>query len=116
MVLVDEDRRSREATADKVAGFWGAGALSFPSQINASSLSYCLVDRDSDSASTPEFNSVTTISKVGLPLDWKQCPLPSPLIAAHLKIWMIMQLNKKLNTEEKNCKKKWISNGKGKEL
>ncbi|CAN4124768.1 unnamed protein product [Withania somnifera] len=43
----------------------GGGALSFPSQINATSFSYCLVDRDSDSTSTLEFggaappNSVT---------------------------------------------------------
>ncbi|XP_047341687.1 protein ASPARTIC PROTEASE IN GUARD CELL 1-like [Impatiens glandulifera] len=35
----------------------GGGSLSFPSQINASSFSYCLVDRDSDSVSTLEFNS-----------------------------------------------------------
>ncbi|XP_047314173.1 protein ASPARTIC PROTEASE IN GUARD CELL 1-like [Impatiens glandulifera] len=36
----------------------GGGSLSFPSQIKASSLTYCLVDRDSDSASTLEFNSI----------------------------------------------------------
>ncbi|CAA0808987.1 Eukaryotic aspartyl protease family protein [Striga hermonthica] len=35
----------------------GGGPLSFPSQINASSFSYCLVDRDSNSASTLEFNA-----------------------------------------------------------
>ncbi|PQQ09650.1 protein ASPARTIC PROTEASE IN GUARD CELL 1 [Prunus yedoensis var. nudiflora] len=35
----------------------GGGSLSFPSQLNATSFSYCLVDRDSDSASTLEFNS-----------------------------------------------------------
>jgi len=35
----------------------GGGALSLPSQLNASSFSYCLVDRDSISASTLEFNS-----------------------------------------------------------
>ncbi|XP_071707333.1 protein ASPARTIC PROTEASE IN GUARD CELL 1 [Rutidosis leptorrhynchoides] len=35
----------------------GGGPLSFPSQINATSYSYCLVDRDSDSASTLDFNS-----------------------------------------------------------
>lgn len=46
----------------------GAGALSFPSQINASSFSYCLVDRDSDSASTLEFNSVTPPNAVTAPL------------------------------------------------
>lgn len=35
----------------------GGGLLSFPSQINATSYSYCLVDRDSDSTSTLDFNS-----------------------------------------------------------
>ncbi|KAK1425640.1 hypothetical protein QVD17_20995 [Tagetes erecta] len=35
----------------------GGGKLSFPSQINASSYSYCLVDRDSDSTSFLDFNS-----------------------------------------------------------
>ncbi|XP_044488755.1 protein ASPARTIC PROTEASE IN GUARD CELL 1-like [Mangifera indica] len=35
----------------------GGGSLSFPSQINATSFSYCLVDRDSDAASTLEFDS-----------------------------------------------------------
>ncbi|KAK6931473.1 Xylanase inhibitor, C-terminal [Dillenia turbinata] len=33
----------------------GGGSLSLPSQINTTSFSYCLVDRDSDSASTLEF-------------------------------------------------------------
>jgi hypothetical protein len=35
----------------------GGGSLSFPSQIITTSFSYCLVDRDSESASTLEFNS-----------------------------------------------------------
>ncbi|OVA05021.1 Peptidase A1 [Macleaya cordata] len=35
----------------------GGGALSFPSQVKVSSFSYCLVDRDSSSASTLEFGS-----------------------------------------------------------
>ncbi|CAN4100334.1 unnamed protein product [Withania somnifera] len=35
----------------------GGGSLSLPSQIKATSFSYCLVDRDSDSSSTLEFNS-----------------------------------------------------------
>ncbi|KAM3374808.1 protein ASPARTIC PROTEASE IN GUARD CELL 1 [Capsicum galapagoense] len=35
----------------------GGGKLSLPSQIKATSFSYCLVDRDSDSSSTLEFNS-----------------------------------------------------------
>ncbi|KAJ8570123.1 hypothetical protein K7X08_006700 [Anisodus acutangulus] len=42
----------------------GGGTLSFPSQINATSFSYCLVDRDSDSTSTLEFNGVTSPSAV----------------------------------------------------
>ncbi|KAL8533396.1 hypothetical protein ACS0TY_009689 [Phlomoides rotata] len=46
----------------------GGGALSFPSQINATSFSYCLVDRDSDSASTLEFNSVAPPDAVTAPL------------------------------------------------
>ncbi|XP_052187695.1 protein ASPARTIC PROTEASE IN GUARD CELL 1 [Diospyros lotus] len=46
----------------------GGGMLSFPSQINASSFSYCLVDRDSDSASTLEFNSATPPNAVTAPL------------------------------------------------
>ncbi|KAM7468381.1 hypothetical protein LguiB_015943 [Lonicera macranthoides] len=46
----------------------GGGSLSFPSQINATSYSYCLVDRDSDSASTLEFNSVTPPDAVTAPL------------------------------------------------
>lgn len=35
----------------------GGGSLSLPSQVKASSFSYCLVNRDSSSASTLEFNS-----------------------------------------------------------
>ncbi|KAK3041267.1 hypothetical protein RJ639_001369 [Escallonia herrerae] len=46
----------------------GGGSLSFPSQINATSYSYCLVDRDSDSASTLEFNSATPPNAVTAPL------------------------------------------------
>ncbi|KAG6429861.1 hypothetical protein SASPL_107916 [Salvia splendens] len=42
----------------------GGGKLSFPSQINATSFSYCLVDRDSDSASTLDFNSPATAGAV----------------------------------------------------
>lgn len=46
----------------------GGGALSFPSQVNATSFSYCLVDRDSDSASTLDFNSVAPPDAVTAPL------------------------------------------------
>uniref|UniRef100_A0A7N1A081 Peptidase A1 domain-containing protein n=1 Tax=Kalanchoe fedtschenkoi TaxID=63787 RepID=A0A7N1A081_KALFE len=37
----------------------GGGALSFPSQIKATSFSYCLPDRDSKTSSTLDFNSAT---------------------------------------------------------
>ena len=46
----------------------GGGSLSFPSQLNASSFSYCLVDRDSDSASTLEFDSPLPPNAVTAPL------------------------------------------------
>ncbi|KAF2321460.1 hypothetical protein GH714_041055 [Hevea brasiliensis] len=46
----------------------GGGSLSFPSQINATSFSYCLTDRDSDSASTLEFNSTLLPNAVTAPL------------------------------------------------
>ncbi|KAE8648785.1 hypothetical protein Csa_008926 [Cucumis sativus] len=46
----------------------GGGSLSFPSQLNASSFSYCLVDRDSDSTSTLDFNSPITPDAVTAPL------------------------------------------------
>ena len=46
----------------------GGGALSFPAQLNATSFSYCLVDRDSDSVSTLEFDSALTRNAVTAPL------------------------------------------------
>ncbi|XP_043715764.1 protein ASPARTIC PROTEASE IN GUARD CELL 1-like [Telopea speciosissima] len=46
----------------------GGGSLSFPSQIKASSLSYCLVDRDSSSSSTLDFNSPDPADAVTAPL------------------------------------------------
>jgi len=46
----------------------GGGSLSFPAQLNASSFSYCLVDRDSDSASTLEFDSPLPPNAVTAPL------------------------------------------------
>ncbi|XWS69795.1 hypothetical protein CRYUN_Cryun04dG0209400 [Craigia yunnanensis] len=46
----------------------GGGALSFSSQVNASSFSYCLVDRDSDSASTLEFDSALPPNAITAPL------------------------------------------------
>ncbi|XP_010265215.1 PREDICTED: protein ASPARTIC PROTEASE IN GUARD CELL 1 [Nelumbo nucifera] len=46
----------------------GGGSLSFPSQIKASSLSYCLVDRDSSSSSTLEFDAPEPSDAVTAPL------------------------------------------------
>ncbi|GAB2297055.1 hypothetical protein Dimus_031158 [Dionaea muscipula] len=46
----------------------GGGKLSFPSQINSSSFSYCLVDRNSKAASTLEFNSPLPPDAVTAPL------------------------------------------------
>ncbi|WCJ19184.1 Eukaryotic aspartyl protease family protein [Euphorbia peplus] len=46
----------------------GGGSLSFPSQINATTFSYCFVDRDSDSASTLDFNTPLLPNAVTAPL------------------------------------------------
>ncbi|XP_058091384.1 protein ASPARTIC PROTEASE IN GUARD CELL 1-like [Magnolia sinica] len=46
----------------------GGGSLSFPSQVSASSFSYCLVDRDSTSTSTLQFGPDGTNSVVTAPL------------------------------------------------
>ncbi|KAL2347554.1 hypothetical protein Fmac_001554 [Flemingia macrophylla] len=46
----------------------GGGALSFPAQVNATSFSYCLVDRDSDAVSTLEFDSQLPRNAVTAPL------------------------------------------------
>ncbi|XP_015967614.1 protein ASPARTIC PROTEASE IN GUARD CELL 1 [Arachis duranensis] len=46
----------------------GGGPLSFPAQLNATSFSYCLVDRDSDHASTLEFHSALSHYAVTAPL------------------------------------------------
>ncbi|KAK7306949.1 hypothetical protein VNO77_39598 [Canavalia gladiata] len=46
----------------------GGGSLSFPAQLNATSFSYCLVDRDSDSASTLEFDTPLPRNAVTAPL------------------------------------------------
>lgn len=52
------------------AGLIGLGctALSLPSQINAKTMSYCLVNRDSVDSSTLEFNSVSPSDSVTAPL------------------------------------------------
>lgn len=46
----------------------GGGKLSFPAQVNATSFSYCLVDRDSDAVSTLEFNAPLPRNAVTAPL------------------------------------------------
>ncbi|CAN4086728.1 unnamed protein product [Withania somnifera] len=46
----------------------GGGSLSLPTQIKASSFSYCLVDRDSTSSSTLDFNSARPGDSVTAPL------------------------------------------------
>ncbi|KAL1566417.1 protein ASPARTIC PROTEASE IN GUARD CELL 1-like [Salvia divinorum] len=46
----------------------GGGNLSLPSQIKATSFSYCLVDRDSNSSSTLDFNSTLPADSVVAPL------------------------------------------------
>ncbi|KAL6182919.1 hypothetical protein ACLB2K_044331 [Fragaria x ananassa] len=46
----------------------GGGRLSLPSQVKASTISYCLVDRDSSSSSTLEFNSAAPGDSVIAPL------------------------------------------------
>ncbi|KAD1807298.1 hypothetical protein E3N88_42261 [Mikania micrantha] len=46
----------------------GGGSLSLPSQIKATSFSYCLVDRDSRSSSTLEFNSAAPANSITAPL------------------------------------------------
>ncbi|XP_027125914.1 protein ASPARTIC PROTEASE IN GUARD CELL 1-like [Coffea arabica] len=54
----------------KAAGILGLGgtAVGFPSQIQAKSFSYCLVDLDSSSSSTLEFNSVPPGDSILVPL------------------------------------------------
>lgn len=46
----------------------GGGSLSFPGQLNATSFSYCLVDRDSDESSTLDFDSPFPVNSVTAPL------------------------------------------------
>ncbi|CAN4088864.1 unnamed protein product [Withania somnifera] len=46
----------------------GGGSLSLPTQIKASSFSYCFVDRDSSSSSTLDFNSARPGDSVNAPL------------------------------------------------
>ncbi|KAH6797236.1 Eukaryotic aspartyl protease family protein [Perilla frutescens var. hirtella] len=46
----------------------GGGALSLPSQMKATSFSYCLVNRDSNASSTLDFNSTQPADSVEAPL------------------------------------------------
>ncbi|MED6206804.1 hypothetical protein PIB30_030121 [Stylosanthes scabra] len=46
----------------------GGGTLSFPAQLNSTTFSYCLVDRDSDSSSTLEFDAPLPHDAVTVPL------------------------------------------------
>lgn len=46
----------------------GGGKLSLPSQLKATSFSYCLVNRDSNSSSTLDFNSTRPDDSVAAPL------------------------------------------------
>ncbi|MED6201394.1 hypothetical protein PIB30_094480 [Stylosanthes scabra] len=46
----------------------GGGTLSFPAQLNSTTFSYCLVDRDSESSSTLEFDSPLPRDAVTVPL------------------------------------------------
>ncbi|KAL1541726.1 protein ASPARTIC PROTEASE IN GUARD CELL 1-like [Salvia divinorum] len=56
----------------------GGGSLSLPSQIKAASFSYCLVDRDSRSSSTLDFNSAAPADSVVAPM------LSNPRIKTYL--------------------------------
>ncbi|KAI3797502.1 hypothetical protein L1987_32759 [Smallanthus sonchifolius] len=58
----------------------GGGSLSLPSQIKATSFSYCLVHRDSRTASTLEFNSAAPANSVTAPL------LRNPRIRTYLYV------------------------------
>ncbi|XP_071697234.1 protein ASPARTIC PROTEASE IN GUARD CELL 1-like [Rutidosis leptorrhynchoides] len=60
----------------------GGGSLSLPSQIKATSFSYCLVDRDSKSASTLEFNSAAPGNSITAPL------LRNPRVKTYLYVGM----------------------------
>ncbi|KAG8379365.1 hypothetical protein BUALT_Bualt07G0081000 [Buddleja alternifolia] len=61
------DNQGLFAASDGLLGL-GRGALSLPSQIKATSFSYCLVNRDSTSSSTLEFNSAHPSDSVLAPL------------------------------------------------
>ncbi|CAI9270628.1 unnamed protein product [Lactuca saligna] len=60
----------------------GGGPLSLPSQIKATSFSYCLVDRDSKTSSTLEFNSAPPANSVTAPL------LRNPRVKTYLYVGM----------------------------
>ncbi|KAG6401821.1 hypothetical protein SASPL_138689 [Salvia splendens] len=58
----------------------GGGSLSLPSQIKAASFSYCLVDRDSQSSSTLDFNSTAPADSIVTPM------LKNPQIKTYLYV------------------------------
>ncbi|KAL9993255.1 putative nepenthesin [Helianthus debilis subsp. tardiflorus] len=58
----------------------GGGTLSLPSQIKATSFSYCLVNRDSKTASTLDFNSAAPSNSITAPL------LRNPRIKTYLYV------------------------------
>ncbi|XP_042012789.1 protein ASPARTIC PROTEASE IN GUARD CELL 1-like [Salvia splendens] len=58
----------------------GGGSLSLPSQIKAASFSYCLVDRDSESSSTLDFNSTVPADSIVAPM------LKNPQIKTYLYV------------------------------
>ncbi|KAL4578919.1 hypothetical protein LXL04_015051 [Taraxacum kok-saghyz] len=60
----------------------GGGPLSLPSQIKSTSFSYCLVDRDSKSSSTLEFNTAAPANSVTAPL------LRNPRVKTYLYVGM----------------------------
>ncbi|KZV54236.1 hypothetical protein F511_33168 [Dorcoceras hygrometricum] len=61
------DNEGLFVAADGLLGL-GGGPLSLPSQIRATSFSYCLVHRDSSSASTLEFNAAQPSDSILAPL------------------------------------------------
>ncbi|KAL3501675.1 hypothetical protein ACH5RR_036124 [Cinchona calisaya] len=61
------DNRGLFAGAAGLIGL-GGGPLSFPSQIKATSFSYCFVDPDSEASSTLDFNAATPTDAVTVPL------------------------------------------------
>lgn len=66
-IRYDHNNEGLYVSAAGLLGLDG-GSLSFPAQLNSTSFSYCLVDRDSDSVSTLEFDSLFPLNDVTAPL------------------------------------------------